>query len=136
MGIFFAVVFMSCIVALGMGSIKDFVTRKKKSSVEPVNRNVYVEPVEKPTTPSELLLKALHNEGYLGLVKLKDEDLFVVRNPVIGMMVSEIASSPEELMWLVPELGLRLRPSDEYPTVKNDYDWCLLTNTHAIPFNF
>lgn len=82
-----------------------------------------------------ILVKALENEGYFGQAKLPDAELVYVEDPVLSRMIAKIAHE-EELDWVLPEYRLRLRktPADAPEAFREQYDWVVMTPTHAIGY--
>jgi len=85
----------------------------------------------------DVLIKAMENEGYLGRVRLPDDELTYVSNVVISEMLDSLSDTCD-LKWVLPEYNLRVRrmPEDAPDVVKNHYKWAVFTPTHIIGFNY
>lgn len=138
MGNFAAVVFIFSVISLGMSKLVGWAIPKGKTKSTTVTSETVVTQSTETKENNDLyvLVRVLENEGYMSHVKVKDEDIKCVHNPVISSMI-EVVSQSVDLVWKAPLFRLRIRSMDE--TFKNPlgqmYTHVLLTPTHAIGFD-
>lgn len=128
------------LIGLGTRGIAQIFTGKKvpKNAENSPSPDEVADPAT-TTVPHDIavFLKALANEGYMGRVRVEEDRLVVVDNPVLSDMLTTLAQR-YDLEWVLPIYGLRVRilREGEFRTLRNyPYSRAVLTRTHVIGYN-
>jgi|SRR5690554_1680688 len=139
MGALLAVIFVFLVIAMGVGAIMEKV-EKTTGKVKPkriVEDSSPVSTYREYTTNRDfnVFLNALANEGYFGRVRLPDEEIEFIDNPILAKMIEKL-DREYELEWTLPEYRLRLRLTPQHAprSFLNKYTHVVMTPTHAIGF--